>query len=196
MTPLTRDALIAELRAGRQFEFLPFYGHTPRADGALSNACFSQWYRAPFEVKAVRYENAEQFMMAEKARLFGDDEVLGQILAQPDPSKVKALGRQVRGFDGAKWEARRFDAVTEGNVAKFSSTRGLKAFLLATGDAVLVEAAPRDQIWGIGLGRENPLVREPAKWRGRNLLGFALMRARDELSRPLRPAELVERDGR
>jgi ribA/ribD-fused uncharacterized protein len=182
MTPLTRDALIAELQAGRQFEFLPFYGHTPRADGALSNACFSQWYRAPFEVKAVRYETAEQFMMAEKARLFGDEEVLRQILAEVDPSKVKALGRQVRGFDGAKWDARRFDAVTEGNVAKFSSTPELKAFLLATGDAVLVEAAPRDQIWGIGLGRENPLVREPTKWRGRNLLGFALMRAREQLS--------------
>lgn len=185
--------MIAELQAGRTFEFLPFYGHTPREDGALSNACFSQWYRASFEVKGTRYETAEQFMMAEKARLFGDDEVLRQILAQADPSKVKALGRQVRGFDGAKWEARRFDAVTEGNVAKFSSTAELKAFLLATGAAVLVEAAPRDQIWGIGLGRENPLVREPAKWRGRNLLGFALMRARDELSRRLLPEAAARR---
>lgn len=183
MTPLTRETLIAALQAGRRFEFIPFFGHTPREDGALSNACFSQWYRAPFEVGGVRYETAEQFMMAEKARLFGDHEVLGQILAEPDPSKVKALGRAVRGFDGAKWEARRFDAVTEGNVAKFSSTAALKAFLLATGDAVLVEAAPRDQIWGIGLGRDNPLVREPVKWRGRNLLGFALMRARAALSR-------------
>ena len=84
----------------------------------------------------------------------------------------------MRGYDDARWGARRFDAVTEGSVGKFSSTAELEAYLLGTGDAVLVEAAPRDQVWGIGLGRDNPLVAQPAKWRGKNLLGFALMRAR------------------
>src|SRR5215467_11097005 len=40
------------------------------------------------------------------------------------------------------------------------------------------EAAPRDKIWGIGLGRENPAVHDPLRWRGRNLLGFALVKVR------------------
>lgn len=182
MTVLSRDALISALKEGREFEFLPFYGHTPRADGRLSDACFSQWWRAGFFAGGVKYFTAEQFMMAEKARLFGDSEVLAEILREADPSKVKALGRKVRGYDDVRWGARRFDAVTEGSIAKFGSSVELRAYLLATGEKVLVEAAPRDQIWGIGLGRENPLVREPAKWRGRNLLGFALMRARAVLA--------------
>ena len=120
-------------------------------------------------------------MMAAKARLFGDGETLAKILAQEDPSKVKALGREVKGFVDAQWASARFDAVTAGSIAKFSSSPELRAYLLSTGESVLVEAAPRDRIWGIGLGRENPLVREPSRWRGQNLLGFALMRARAAL---------------
>jgi hypothetical protein len=181
MEPFDRQRLIAAMEAGRSFGFRPFYGHTARPDGRLSDACFSQWWPAPFTVAGVRYFTAEQFMMAEKARLFADAEVLAEILREADPSKVKALGRKVRGYDDVRWGARRFDAVVEGSRAKFSSTPELRAWLLATGDDVLVEAAPRDQIWGIGLGRGNPLVAEPRKWRGRNLLGFALMKARASL---------------
>jgi ribA/ribD-fused uncharacterized protein len=119
--------------------------------------------------------------MAAKARLFGDTETLRRILAEEDPSKVKALGREVEGYVDEAWEAARFDAVTQGNIAKFSATPELRAYLLGTGDELLVEAAPRDLVWGIGYGRENPLVREPVRWRGRNLLGFALVRARSAL---------------
>ena len=181
MTPLSREQLVRSLAAGERFDFIPFYGHSLPPDGRLTHACFSQWYPAPFVLEGVRYATAEQFMMAGKARLFGDDEALAKILGEVDPGKTKALGRTVRGFDAAVWAAHRFELVTRGNVAKFSSTPELRAHLLSTGNAVLVEAAPRDVIWGIGLGRENPLVREPARWRGSNLLGFALMAARDVL---------------
>lgn len=181
MRTYDRESLVRALSEGRRFEFLPFYGHTPRADGQLSEACFSQWWRCEFEVNGVRYSSAEQFMMAEKARCCGDERTLQKILSTNDPSAVKALGREVTPFDAAKWDARRFDAVTGGNVAKFGSTPELKAFLLGTGERVLVEAAPRDTIWGVGLGRDNPNISRPEAWRGRNLLGFALMRARDVL---------------
>jgi hypothetical protein len=179
MTPLSREALLDAMAAGQRFTWRPFYGHTPRPDGALSDACFSQWWRGEFALDGVRYSSAEQFMMADKARLFGDEETLARVLAVDDPAAVKALGRAVRGYDDARWEARRLDAVTEGSVAKFTSRPELQAYLLATGDAVLVEAAPRDRVWGIGLGRDNPLVADPRKWRGRNLLGFALCGARE-----------------
>jgi hypothetical protein len=181
MRPTDLETLMAAVARGETFTFRPFYGHTPRADGALSDACFSQWWKCRFEVGGVTYVTAEQYMMAAKARLFGDGEALEKILAQEDPSKVKALGREVRGFVEAQWAKARFDAVTAGSIAKFSSSPELKAYLLSTGEAVLVEAAPRDRIWGIGLGRENPLVREPSRWRGQNLLGFALVRARGAL---------------
>lgn len=180
-SPLSLEELRAAVSRGETFTFRPFYGHTPRPDGALSDACFSQWWRGRFVADGVTYATAEQYMMAAKARVFGDEETLRMILAEDDPSKVKALGRLVKGYDDARWEAARFDAVTAGNVAKFSATPELRAYLLGTGDDVLVEAAPRDRVWGIGLGRENPLVREPMKWRGRNLLGFALVRARERL---------------
>lgn len=95
-------------------------------------------------------------MMAAEARLFGDNEMLKQILAAPDPQTAKALGRQVRGFDDAVWKASARHLVTEGNIAKFQQNPALRGFLLSTGDAVLVEASPRDCIWGIGLGQDNP----------------------------------------
>ncbi|MBM4778792.1 MAG: NADAR family protein [Archangiaceae bacterium] len=182
MLPLTLEALRA---SSQSFTFRPFYGHTARADGRVSDACFSQWSPCRFVVDGGEYVNAEQFMMASKARLFGDREMLTRILAEGSPAKVKALGRQVRHFDAAVWERHRFDAVAFGSHAKFSQNEDLKAHLLSTGQSILVEAAPRDRIWGIGLGRENPLVNEPHRWRGQNLLGFALVHARAVLREEL-----------
>ena len=120
-------------------------------------------------------------LMAGKARLFKDDEALVQILDAPDPHTAKALGRSVRGFDDKVWKANARKIVTEGNVHKFSQNEQLMEFLLATGDAVIVEASPRDQIWGIGLGQENPRALDPTQWRGQNLLGFALMDVRSAI---------------
>ena len=117
-------------------------------------------------------------MMAAKARLFDDDEVLARILRTSDPAACKKLGREVRGFDDGPWSEARFDLVTAGNVAKFGQDLALRSYLLATGVDILVEAAPRDEIWGIGVGRDNEKAHDPRTWRGRNLLGFALVRAR------------------
>lgn len=68
-----------------------------------------------------------------------------------------------------------------GNLAKFDQHPALRAFLLATGQRVLVEASPVDRIWGIGLNRDDPAAGEPGRWRGLNLLGFALMQVREAL---------------
>jgi ribA/ribD-fused uncharacterized protein len=176
--PLELDALLAAVRSGQRFELRYFWGHTARADGALTDAVFSQWWPSHFEVDHQRYATAEQFMMAGKARAFGDREALAKILAEPDPAACKALGRAVRPFDAAVWTAARFDLVTRGNVAKFGQDPALRDHLLGTGDAILVEASPRDRIWGIGLGQSDPRAADPVTWRGRNLLGFALVRAR------------------
>jgi ribA/ribD-fused uncharacterized protein len=163
-------------------EYLLFWGHTPSKDGSITKTCFSQWWACPFTIDGITYPTAEHWMMAEKARLFKDDVQLANILATEKPAAVKAFGRKVENFAPPLWEAKKGEIVIKGNVAKFSQNVDLKAFLLATKGKIIVEASPRDQIWGIGLGPENPLATQPEHWRGQNLLGFALMEVRDILS--------------
>jgi ribA/ribD-fused uncharacterized protein len=141
----------------------------------------SQWHPADFTVEEVEYGCAEQFMMAEKARLFDDPEVLAQILATDSPRQHKALGRKVRGFDEHRWTSACRDIVYRGNLAKFSQNPDLKELLLATGTQTLVEASPTDRIWGIGLAADDPRATQRSAWRGKNWLGEALMRVRAEL---------------
>ena len=185
--PLDLPSLRAAAAAGASFGYRYFWGHQPRPDGRLSESCFSQWWPCRFTVEGQRYLSAEQFMMAEKARLFGDEECRARILAAEQPAEAKTLGRSVRGFDEARWSQARFDIVTEGNVAKFGQDPTLRAFLLSTGDDVPVEASPTDAIWGIGLAESHPGARDPATWRGLNLLGFAIGRARAVLRGELPP---------
>lgn len=142
---------------------------------------FGQWTPSPFTVDGVAYTCAEQFMMAEKARLFGDEATRAKILATDSPRDHKALGRQVAGFDPDTWERACLAIVVRGNLAKFSQNPAMKAALLATGDRLLVEASPLDKIWGVGLRADDPRIHDRAQWRGQNLLGEALMRVRSEL---------------
>lgn len=166
---------------GERVKFLFFWGHKPEPDGSLGRGCLSQWWPAPFTVDGVLFATAEHYMMWRKAMLFGDEQIAAQIVEAPHPSQAKALGRQARGFDEATWAAQRFEIVVTGSVAKFGQDPGLREFLLATGNRVLVEASPRDRVWGIGLGAANERAEDPRQWRGLNLLGFALMRARAAL---------------
>jgi ribA/ribD-fused uncharacterized protein len=92
----------------------------------------------------------------------------------------------VRDYDDARWSAARFEAVVRGNVAKFAEHADLAAFLIGTGETVLVEASPHDRVWGIGLRASAPEANDPAKWRGENLLGFALMEVRARLREGMR----------
>jgi ribA/ribD-fused uncharacterized protein len=177
----TRDRLMAHLQRGGSAEYLLFWGHTPGAPGRVDASCLSQWFPRAFSEAGVRYLTAEHFMMAAKARLFGDDDAYVAVLAASSPAEAKAIGRRVRNYEDDAWAKARVDAVVRGNIAKFSQNTDLGEFLRATCPRVLVEASPRDRVWGIGLGRSNPDARIPARWRGLNLLGFALMAAREHL---------------
>lgn len=181
MPPDNLAALQAQAAAGVPLNYLLFWGHRPARDGSVGKSCFSQWYEAAFETQGQRYATAEHYMMAAKARLFGDTEAAAQIVAAPNPGAAKALGRKIRNFDEAKWLANRDTIVEAANLAKFSQNVGLRDFLLATGEQVLVEASPIDAIWGIGLAADDPRATDPAQWPGLNLLGFALMRVRARL---------------
>ena len=184
---LDRAVLCAAWEAGRPIPLYFFYGHRPAKDGRVTASCLSQWWEQPFRGRQdggqdggqeETFPTAEHWMMAGKARLFGDEEIRAQILAAPTPGRAKALGRKVRGFTEEGWRANRSRIVTEGNVAKFGAHPDLRRFLLGTGDAILVEASPSDRIWGIGLAADDPRAADPRQWRGENLLGFALVEAR------------------
>lgn len=176
-----RNALVAHLGAGHLVDFLLFWGHTPKSPGAVDKSCLSQWFPASFVIDGITYQTAEHFMMAEKARLFRDEDALRVILEAPTPADAKKAGRAVRNYEDKAWGRARSLSVVKGNLAKFDQNAALGAFLKSTGESILVECSPRDRIWGIGMGASNPDARIPSKWRGQNLLGFALVAARAEL---------------
>ncbi|WP_328932385.1 MULTISPECIES: NADAR family protein [unclassified Streptomyces] len=177
----SQEALIREVRAGARVKYLHFWGHRPRADGRVGASCLSQWWPSPFTVDGVTYATAEHWMMAGKARLFGDGDALARVLGARHPSQAKSAGRLVRGFDEEVWARERVGIVVEGSVRKFSADAELRGFLLGTGERVLVEASPVDRVWGIGLAADDVAAGDPERWRGPNLLGFALMVARERL---------------
>ncbi|KAF8882171.1 hypothetical protein CPB84DRAFT_1851336 [Gymnopilus junonius] len=154
----------------------------------------SQWYHSPFTAKVVfeegdkeeevKFATAEHWMMVQKALLFKDAEVAREVLevegtGQKDMTYVKSLGRKVRNFDEEKWVEARERIVLEGNLLKFSQNQELGEKLVATGDKQIVEASPRDRIWGVGFGEKNALE-ERTRW-GLNLLGKALESTRGRL---------------
>jgi ribA/ribD-fused uncharacterized protein len=164
-------------------EFLFFWGHQPSRDGSIIKTCLSQWWPSSFLEDEIIYKTAEHYMMAQKAKLFGDEVTLNRILHKDSPKDVKDLGRQIQHFDAQIWDQNKFKFVCKGNYLKFSQNEELKHFLLQTKSKILVEASPVDAIWGIGLKEDHPNANNPELWRGENLLGFALMEVRDQLTK-------------
>jgi ribA/ribD-fused uncharacterized protein len=171
-TNMSLSGLRKQIQEGQTFEY-EFFWRGP----------LSQWERQGFTVEGVYYKTAEHWMMAEKAHLFGDEETRKQILAADHPKRAKELGRQVHGFNEDKWVNNRYNIVYNGNSHKFSQSDEYRNILLATGDKILVEASPVDQIWGIGLAEDDPDALDPLKWKGLNLLGFVLTDLKNDLKR-------------
>ncbi|EAC5507434.1 NADAR family protein [Listeria monocytogenes] len=177
----TLEKIQHKYRKGEKLKYIFFWGHQPAEDGKISKSCFSQWWICSFKVDGVEYNCAEQFMMAEKAKLFNDMEMREKILAAKHPKQAKDFGRLISGFQEDIWLKNRFNIVMRANQAKFSQNEELKKFLMQTKKRILVEASPVDKIWGIGMAADNKNVENPLYWKGLNLLGFALMAVRDEL---------------
>lgn len=165
-------------RKKEKLKFVYFWGHR-RGSRGITKSCFSQWYESDFTVDGVLYNCAEQFMMAQKAKLFGDKEIYDQILETSEQFRIKYLGRQVKDFNEEIWQKEKYDIVLKGNIAKFSQNEEIKEFLVNTGYKVIVEASPYDIVWGIGMSEQEAQESNPTQWKGENLLGFALMEARD-----------------
>lgn len=175
------ERLIQKTRRKERPKFLFFWGHQPSKDGSISTSCLSQWWKSEFESGGKRYKTAEHWMMAKKAELFDPDRI-EQILKAKSPAQAKMIGRNVEGFSNEIWDKHKYEIVRQGTFLKFSQNEELATFLINTKKRILVEASPVDPIWGLGLAKDHRNAGNPSKWRGENLLGFALMEVRDELA--------------
>ncbi|MFJ2663277.1 NADAR family protein [Nocardia fluminea] len=181
MTAESVEQLCRAIEQGAVPKYLAFWGHSARRDGTIGASGLSQWWPATFVLDGVEFASAEHYMMWRKAMLFDDETTAARILGAGHPGQAKKFGRQIRDFDESVWERARFGIVVAGSVAKFGQNDALRGYLVGTGARVLVEASPVDRIWGIGMAADDPGALDPGRWKGLNLLGFALMRARDEL---------------
>ncbi|KAL2198969.1 hypothetical protein P885DRAFT_58379 [Corynascus similis CBS 632.67] len=190
-----------------------FWRETDPVTGYLS-----QWYPCAFsddKDPSIIYQTAEHYMMYQKAVLFSDPAAGAEILTASHPREVKALGRQVNGFSDAVWHARREEIVRRGNLLKFTrpvdvedgwwkvrvgdggdgeggkESVSIRELLLRTEDREIVEASPRDRIWGIGFGAARAGSMRK-RW-GLNLLGKALMAVREELRKEAKGQDGTEK---
>lgn len=160
-----------------------------------------QWHKVNFKAASYVYENSlgpnkshhgdkelltynccEQYMMAEKARLFGDNERLKLIMEAQTGRVQKDLGRKVENFDEGVWNKHCQEIVFRGNLARFSQSENCKKRLLDTNKRVIAEASPIDQLWGIGRAPDDKLAHDIKTWNGKNWLGLALMRVRKTIT--------------
>jgi len=144
---------------------------------------FSQWHSCFFQVNDLAYSCAEQYMMHQKAIVFGDIESADKIMKAKTPREQKALGRKVRNFDAAVWEVEAKKVVYKANYAKFTQNKKLFDVLMTTDGTTLVEASTSDKIWGIGLDAQDARAYSRETWCGTNWLGEVLTQLREDLKK-------------
>jgi ribA/ribD-fused uncharacterized protein len=150
------------------------------------NGIYSQWHKAPMTIDKIEYNSCEQYMMHQKALLFGDEDIAEQIMQETNPREQKKFGRMIRNFDKTIWDKNCLAIVYEGNLAKFRQNAGLREEMLNTGDRIFVEASPLDNIWGIGLDENAEGIDDPSYWLGLNLLGQALTLVKNQIKSEIR----------
>lgn len=94
--------------------------------------------------------------MYQKAILF-DPSRAQDVLDAPSPAEAQRIGRELRGFDKKKWDQVNDGVVERANYLKFGRDGDGMALaeVLSTRGKEMVEASPKDRIWGIGFGKED-----------------------------------------
>lgn len=141
-------------------------------------APFSNFYFSPFVYKGHNVKTAEQAFMIEKAITFNDESKILPIVQARSAADAKKIGRTVRNFDPKVWDEKRYKVMVDILKTKFQNPT-LKEILLRTCNLELVEGSPYDAIWGVKLDWMSDEILDRNNWRGRNLLGKALMEVRE-----------------
>ena len=145
---------------------------------------YSQWEKSDIEFANVNFTSAEQMMMYSKAILFENVALAKTIMKEDNPRVLKKYGRDVKGFDVARWNTVCNEIVYAATYCKFMQNVDFFDHMMKDEADVIVEASPYDKIWGIGLGENDPraLIRE--EWLGENRLGQIITDVREFIRRP------------
>ena len=182
--------LEGEYSTGEKIHCITFW----KADEGYENNWLSQWYQGnPFVINGRKYYTAEQYMMSEKALFANDFDSYTKIMKAKDPAECKSLGRKVKNLDSQAWGNASREVLFHGNLGKIQADIKLVDALLSTEDAVLIEASPKDRLYGSGIEKKDLLnpdgtlkvnpkdwhtINEPEK-QAENKLGFVWMGIRD-----------------
>ena len=119
--------------------------------------------------------------MAQKAKIFKDQEAQAKVMAESEPVVIKQLGKNIKGFDEVQWRSEAQQIMETGLRAKFSQNQYLAKTLLETGTKHILEAST-DPYWGAGVTLHSDQLFESRAWTGENVLGKALMKVRSDLT--------------
>ena len=131
------------------------------------HGCFSNFSRHSIFLKGKRWPTSEHYFQAQKFAGEPDEEAIRKA---PKPSEAASMGRDRKRPLRRDWESVKESVMLDALRAKFTQHEELKAVLLGTGDAILVEHTAKDSYWGDG-----------GDGSGKNRLGHLLMKVREEL---------------
>ena len=131
------------------------------------HGCFSNFSPHPITLKGKTWPTSEHYFQAQKFAGTPDEEEVRQAKS---PMIAARMGRSRKRPLRKDWESVKDAIMHEAVLAKFTQHADLRAILLGTGDATIVEHTKNDGYWGDG-----------GDGSGKNRLGQILMRVREEL---------------
>jgi N-glycosidase YbiA len=131
------------------------------------HGCFSNFWPAPILLDGKTWPTSEHYFQARK---FAGTPREEEIRRAKSPMLAARLGGSRRHRLRPDWERVKDEVMRRAVLAKFLRHDDLRAVLLSTGDAEIVEHTANDSYWGDG-----------GDGSGRNRLGEILMSVRAEL---------------
>jgi ribA/ribD-fused uncharacterized protein len=126
--------------------------------------CFSNFSRHGFTLDGSYWPTSEHYFQAQK---FAGTPHLEAVRDARTPKEAANIGRDRKRPLRHDWEQMKDDVMRRAVLAKFSAHDSIREVLLGTGDEEIMENAPKDYYWGIGVDGT-----------GKNMLGRILMEVR------------------
>ncbi len=160
--------------------FSNFYQHHP-IPFTIPECCDKLELISSGRCPTFKFNCGEKAIMLCKASVMKDYITYDKILSETIPSRIKALGRQIKPWDQEKWDSLVCTIAFSVIWAKASNHSKFREILLSTENNIIAEATRNDQNWGIGIDMGKEEVEIPRRWRGTNILGWALMETRKKI---------------
>ena len=129
--------------------------------------CFSNFSPHGFTLDGRDWPTSEHYFQAQK---FAHTSHAEDVRLAPRPAQAAAIGRERSRPLRPDWEEIKDDVMRRAVLCKFQQHADIRAILLGTGEAEIIENSPRDAYWGCG-----------ADGKGKNRLGLILMETRELL---------------